>query len=162
MTMSTRKAKLMLAGVLVACAFGGIALQLAWASSSSGVTTTIYSGPVVLGDSHEKSESEINEVEIETKGLSDVYVVYNKIAPGGYTGWHSHPGISIISVKSGTVSEYHPDDLDTPHVHVAGTSFVEPADTVHNMVNEGDSDVELVAVQILPLGAKRRIEAPAP
>jgi quercetin dioxygenase-like cupin family protein len=158
--MSTRKAKLMLAGVLVACAFGGIALRLAWATPGAGITTTIVSGPVVLLDSKVKSESEINKVEIENEGFSDVYVVHNRIAVGGHTGWHSHPGPSIISVKSGQVIEEHADG--STHLHVAGTSFLEPANTVHIMRNPGPSELELVAVQILPLGAPRRIDAAAP
>jgi quercetin dioxygenase-like cupin family protein len=116
--------------------------------------------PVVLGDAKVKSESEINKVEIETEGFSDVYVVYNKITPGGHTGWHSHPGPSIISVKSGQVTEELADG--TVHFHDAGTSFLEPAGQVHRMRNLGMTDLELVAVQILPLGATRRIDAPAP
>ena len=49
-------------------------------------------------------------MKIKTEGASDVYVVYNRIVPGGNTGWHSHPGPSIVSVKSGTATEYHAED----------------------------------------------------
>jgi quercetin dioxygenase-like cupin family protein len=154
------KKKLVVAGIIVACALGAAAAGIAWATPGSGVSTTIISGPVVLGDSKVKSESEINKVEIETEGFSDVYVVHNKIAPGGHTGWHSHPGPSIISVKSGQVTEEHADG--STHLHEAGTSFLEPAGKVHVMRNLGTTDLELVAVQILPLGATRRIDEPAP
>jgi hypothetical protein len=41
------------------------------------------------------------QARIDTKGATDVYVVENKIAPGGTFGWHSHPGPSIVVVKSG-------------------------------------------------------------
>ena len=154
--------RLMLAGAFVACAFGGFAVGLAWATPGSGVTTTIISGPVALGEIAVKSESEINRVKIKTEGLSDVYVVYNKIVPGGHTGWHSHPGPSIISVKSGTATEYHADDPLTPIVHVAGTCFVDDGEGAHIIVNQGTTDLELVAFQILPMGAPRRIDEPAP
>ena len=156
------KWKLLVAGAFVACAFGGFAIGLAWATPGSGVTTTIISGPTLLGEVHLNSESDINDVKIKTKGLSDVYVVYNKIVPGGHTGWHSHPGPSIISVKSGTATEYHADDPLTPIVHVAGTCFVDDGEGAHIIVNQGTTDLELVAFQILPLGAPRRIDEPAP
>ena len=42
--------------------------------------------------------------QIRTKGESDLYIVSNRIAPGGHTGWHSHPGPSMVIVKSGTAT----------------------------------------------------------
>ena len=158
----SRKLKLMSAMTLVACALSGFALRLAWATPPQGVTTTIISGPTQLGEVHLKSESEVNSVKIKTEGVSDVYVVYNKIAPGGHTGWHSHPGPSIISVRSGTATEYHAEDPTTPIVHQAGTSFVDDGEGAHIIVNQGTTDLELVAFQILPTGAPRRIDEPAP
>jgi quercetin dioxygenase-like cupin family protein len=147
---------------VVAAACSGIGLQLAWATPGVSIVTTIISGPVSLGAGKVKSTSALNEVEIETKGASDVYVVHNSLAPGGHTGWHSHPGPSIISVKAGQVTEYHPGSTNTPHIHAAGTCFLEPANQVHLLKNEGATTLELVAVQILPKGATRRIDAPAP
>ena len=38
----------------------------------------------------------------KTKGESDLYVQNNVWAPGGSTGWHSHPGHSLIIVTAGT------------------------------------------------------------
>ena len=163
MTMNKLKTKPMLAAALVACAFGGIAIGVAWATPSFGLTTTIIAGPSLLsGNLKVKSESEINEVEFEAKGSSDVYVVHNRIVPGGHTGWHSHPGPSIVSVVSGEATEYRSDDPD-PVVHAAGTSFIdEGGDHAHLVANEGDTDLVLVAFQILPQGATRRIDKPDP
>jgi len=102
-------------------------------------------------------------VKIKTEGVSDVYVVYNRIAPGGHTGWHSHPGPSIISVKSGTATEYHGEDPNAAIVHFAGSSFVDDGQGAHIIRNESTTDIlELVAFQILPSGAQRRIDEPAP
>lgn len=163
MTVNKKKLKLMLAGLLGACAFGGMALRLAWATPGVGISTTILAGPSeLLGHFKVKSESDLNEVEFKFKGASDVYVVHNRIVPGGHTGWHSHPGPSIVSVVSGEATEYRSDDPD-PVVHAAGTSFVdEGGDHAHIIVNEGDTDLVLVAFQILPFGAPRRIDKPAP
>ena len=160
--MSKMNSKLMLAGALVACALGGIALGSAWVTASSGLTTNIVAGPTPMGEIDVKTQSDINEVKIKTKGVSDVYVVHNTIVPGGHTGWHSHPGISFVTVRSGTATEYHGDDPSTPHVYTAATGFVEEAGAVHVIRNEGNTALELVAFQLIPFGAVRRIDEPAP
>jgi len=160
--MNTKRLKLMVVGALAACALGGFALGVAWATPGSGITTTIVAGPTLLGEVKVKSESEINGVKIKTEGLSDVYVVHNRIVPGGHTGWHSHPGPSIVSVVSGQATQYRTDNL-LGTVYPAGTAFIdEGGDHAHIVVNEGNTDLVLVAFQILPRGAPRRIDVPAP
>jgi len=157
-----RNAKRILVAAFAASTLTVVGIGIAWATPGVGISTTIISGPTILDDVHFKTKSDINQVEVNTKGFSDVYVVQNKIAPGGHTGWHTHPGPSIISVVSGTATEYRSDEPGGV-VHSAGTSFVdEGGDHAHIMVNEGSSDLVLVAFQILPLGAPRRIDVPAP
>jgi quercetin dioxygenase-like cupin family protein len=156
--------KLTLAGAFIACAFGGFAVGLVWATPGSGIFTTIISGPVVLDETLVVSQTDEPEhgVILKTKGLSDVWVVRNVIVPGGHTGWHSHPGPSIISVVSGTATEYRSDE-PAGIVHPAGTAFVdEGGDHAHIIGNAGNTDLVLVAFQILPKGAPRRIDEPAP
>jgi hypothetical protein len=47
--------------------------------------------------------------------------------PGGTTGWHTHPGHSLIIVTAGTVTAYEGNDPDcTPHVYTQGMGFVDP------------------------------------
>ena len=152
----------MVAGVVVACAIGGITIGIARATPGSGIATTIIAGPTALGEVHVKSDSDVNSVKLKTEGDSDVWVVRNVIAPGGHTGWHSHPGPSIISVVSGTASEYR-DDAANAEIHAAGTAFVdEGGDHAHIIANEGDTELVLIAFQILPAGAPRRIDMPQP
>jgi quercetin dioxygenase-like cupin family protein len=156
------KPKLMSAGALITLAIGLLAWRVAWATPGAGITTTILSGPVEFDDLKVKSESDINEVEIEMKGSSDVYIVHNVIVAGGHTGWHSHPGISFVTVRAGTATEYSGDDPSTPNVYVAGSGFVEESGHVHIIRNEGTTNLELVAFQIVPKGAVRRIDKPQP
>lgn len=103
-------------------------------------------------------------VSIATTGPSDVHVITNTIAPGGHTGWHTHPGPSLITVQAGTVTAYDGEDPTcTPRVYQAGSGFIDPGDGhVHLLRNEGDVDVVTIAVQIVPAGAERRIDAPDP
>ena len=159
--MTRTKTRVALTGCVAVAALG-MALGVAWATTGVGISTVIVSGPTRLGEIHIHSKSDINDLEIKTKGSSDVYVVFNTIVPGGDTGWHSHPGPSIISVKSGTATEYNSDDPTNPTVHVAGTCFVDDGQHAHIVRNEGTVNLELVAFQVLPAGAVRRIDEQAP
>ena len=100
----------------------------------------------------------------QTKGLSDVYVQNNTWAPGGSTGWHMHPGHSLIIVTAGTVTDYEGHDPECrPHVYTAGMGFVDPGgEHVHNLRNEGDVEARTIAVQLIPADAARRIDVADP
>jgi quercetin dioxygenase-like cupin family protein len=100
----------------------------------------------------------------KTRGDSDLYVQSNVWALGGTTGWHSHPGHSLIIVTSGAVTAYEGDDPScTPRVYTAGMGFVDPGGAhVHVLRNEGSVEARTVAVQLIPAGATRRIDAAAP
>ena len=105
----------------------------------------------------------------KTKGLSDLYVQSNVWQPGGSTGWHSHPGHSLIIVTAGSVTNYEGDDPScTPHVYtfVAGQpapTFVDPGgNRPHIVRNEGKVPASTIAVQLIPAGAARRTDAPSP
>ena len=100
----------------------------------------------------------------KTKGLSDLYVQNNVWAPGGSTGWHTHPGHSLIIVTAGTVTAYDGDDSTcTPKAYTQGMGFVDSGgDHVHLLRNEGPVEARTVAVQLIPAGAVRRVDAPSP
>ena len=95
---------------------------------------------------------------------ADVYVVTNTVLPGGNSGWHTHAGPSIVAVKSGTATVYDGDDPScTPMIYPAGTGFVDPGGGhVHMVRNAGNGQLELIAFQMIPAGAQRRIDAPDP
>jgi hypothetical protein len=97
----------------------------------------------------------------KTKGESDLYVQSNVWVPGGTSGWHTHPGHSLITVTAGTVTAYEGHDLScTPKVYTVGMTFVdEGGDHVHVLRNEGAVEARTITVQLLPAGAPRRIDA---
>jgi hypothetical protein len=100
----------------------------------------------------------------KTKGASDLYVQTNVWQPGGSTGWHTHPGHSLIIVTAGEVTAYEGDDPEcTPHVYSQGMGFVDHGgDHVHVIRNEGAVEARTVAVQLIPADATRRLDAPDP
>jgi quercetin dioxygenase-like cupin family protein len=105
-----------------------------------------------------------HQVKLKTQGISDVYVTRNAIAAGGQSGWHTHPGPSLIMVTAGEITAYDGDDPTcTPTRYQAGEGFVDPGDGhVHLLRNESGAPAETVAVQFLPKDAMRRIGTPAP
>src|SRR5215469_510273 len=155
--------KLTFAGVLLAGAFGGIALKVAWATPPKGLTNTLIAGPVVLDEIQVVQENPNYGAMIKTRGLSDAVVRSLSIAPGGDTGWHSHPGPVFVLVTAGTGSFYFAaDPTFTPVVYPAGTGFVEGGGDVHIFRNEGNVDLEATVLFLVPHGAPTRIDEPAP
>lgn len=104
------------------------------------------------------------QARLKTQGLSDVYVQSNVWAPGGTTGWHTHPGHSLIIVTAGTVTAYDGDDPDcSPHVYTPGMGFVDPGgEHTHVIRNEGAVEARTTTIQLIPAGATRRVDAPDP
>ena len=160
--MSKLKSKLMLAGVLVGCAFGGIGIGVAWATPGAGVTSTLIAGPVALDEIDIKGTSNTHHFKIKTKGEWETRVVGYTIAPGGHTGWHSHPGPVFVMITAGTMTKYEATDPTTAVVYPAGTGFVEDGGDAHIAGNAGTSDLKFVAFFLIPKGAAPRIDEPAP
>ncbi|HEY7293003.1 MAG TPA: hypothetical protein VH583_24410 [Vicinamibacterales bacterium] len=105
----------------------------------------------------------------KTKGNSDLYVQSNVWQIGASTGWHSHPGHSLILITSGTVTNYESghDGRCTAQVYTGtpalpATLVDEGGDHVHQIINTGTTVATGYAVQLIPAGATRRIDAAQP
>ena len=168
--MKSKWAWAFLVGVVGVALYAGNVL----ATPTSGVTTTIL-GKATLGDlsliAHATTTTPgsprptgIWLTMIRTFGQSDLYVVDNKFAPGSTTGWHSHPGPSLVLVTAGTLTNYSSEDPTcSPQVYTAGQSFIDTGGSDSHMVrNEGSVPAEDIAVQFLPKDAVRKSDAPAP
>jgi quercetin dioxygenase-like cupin family protein len=82
--------------------------------------------------------------------------------PNSSTGWHTHPGRTLVTVKSGTFTVYHAEDC-APLVYEPGDAFVELPTSVHVGRNETTSPVELGVVFFkVPVGGNPRIDQPQP
>ena len=132
------------------------------ATPSSGVTTTTFA----VGAFDEFDAKVVDpdfQVRLSTKGTSDVHVLENRLAPGATFGWHSHPGPSLVVVKTGALWVYTGDErrLEPEIVH-AGHGFVDGGSDVHMVRNEGSVETVVYVVSIVPTGATRRIDQPAP
>jgi quercetin dioxygenase-like cupin family protein len=139
-----------------------------WATPGSGVLfNTILNRAQVSGGLHSDARGEAADgsfwhLQLKTEGApSDVIVQDQELAPGGYGGWHTHPGPVILTVSEGTASFYESDCVR--HDYPKGTAFIEEAGVVHNLRNESTTEnLRLANVFIVPAGAPRRIEADQP
>ncbi len=143
------------------------------ATQSQGFTSTTLA-KATFGDidSHVVAEPGWQE-KLKTHGDSDLYVQQNTWDPstcGGCipsSGWHTHPGPSLVIVTQGTVTEYDGDDPTcAPHVYSAnGTNaFIDiGGGAVHIIRDESGAVAKTMVVQLIPAGAQRRQDVtPAP
>src|SRR5207247_10523226 len=131
--MQTRFTVAILAVILGVAAYSGTVV----ATPASVVTSALFA--VAHFDAIDaKTLSSSWQARIKTKGESDLHVLENRIVPGGTFGWHSHPGPSLVTVKTGALTLYHGDDPDcTPQVVEAGSGFVDQGGDVHLVRNAG-------------------------
>jgi quercetin dioxygenase-like cupin family protein len=138
----------------------GVANMLA--TTPSGVISTVFAVGQ-FGEIDAMTLSSNWQVRIDTKGDSDIHILENRIAPGGSFGWHSHPGPSLVTVKSGALTLYRGDDPTcTPQIVEAGSGFVDEGGDVHLVRNEGSVETVVYVTSIVPRGAARRIDEPSP
>jgi quercetin dioxygenase-like cupin family protein len=146
------------AALLGVAALGGIVL----ATPASLVTsTTLATGSLDPINLNVKNGAW--KAEIRTKGQTSLTVVENRVAPGGSFGWHSHPGPSLVIVKSGTLTFYLASDPTcSPTVHSAGEAYVDEGTDVHIARNEGTTEAVVIVTRLIPEGSAPRIDQPDP
>jgi quercetin dioxygenase-like cupin family protein len=140
--------------VMLASLIGAGSLLLAGvAIATPGIG--ILSAPVhargTLGE-HQVINSK-SGVHLKTKGSVDLATQQIVMAGGGSTGWHSHPGPVLVTVKRGTLRLIYADDESCiGTVYEAGDSFIDRGDAIaHIARNESlTHDVELWATYLVP------------
>jgi quercetin dioxygenase-like cupin family protein len=169
----TRHRSRILAAISAAAALIAVALLVlparATPPSPEVITTPIGMGHFANIDTNVKTDidpgtaTKFWRARIKTKRSSDLYVLENTIPPGKTFGWHSHPGPSLVIVKSGTASVYlAADPTCSPHVVPSGSGFVDQGHDVHVVRNEGTTNLVTVVVSLVPAGFARRIDEPSP
>ncbi|HEX4009458.1 MAG TPA: hypothetical protein VHX62_05600 [Solirubrobacteraceae bacterium] len=158
--------------VAVVVAGAGVSASAVLATPQAGLTTsTVASAPFapIRVEGHYRPDPQTQPpsfwaADLRTFGVSDVYVVDNVLSPGGTTGWHTHPGPSLIIVKSGTVTNYRAwDGRCAAYNYPAGTGFIDSGgNDIHMLKNNGTVPAETVAIQLIPHGQPRKIDEPQP
>ena len=146
---------------IVATACLAAAVNVAMASPPSGVTPTLLARGTY--DSFKvMSQQGPGMFKAEAKAPIDVVVRRHDYAPGGSTGWHSHPYPVFVTVITGQITFYEYDDPTcTPHVVSAGEGYVDSG-RGHIGRNETTQPATDVSVIMAPVGGAFRGELDAP
>jgi quercetin dioxygenase-like cupin family protein len=102
-----------------------------------------------------------DRIKFQTKDSTDFAIFNVTYDAGGYSGWHTHPGIVFVLVQSGAVVRQVGCESRT---YNAGETFIESDDQPAGQVrNASATDPAVLSVtQIVPAGSKRRVEADPP
>lgn len=157
---------------------GSVVLLLATgATVSSAAAATPLGGPGptpsptgasgVTVSTEAQGTSNDSGINASNPGKTQVTFRTVKLAPGGSTGWHYHPGPLIAVVKSGTLTEYFYDAKTNScarKIRKAGDAFVEEVGRNHTHIglNLGDTPVVLAASYIVPKGTQLATPEAAP
>src|SRR5205814_2151242 len=106
-----------------------VVVAIAMASPPSGQ----HPSAVVSGTLADPLHINTDRIKFQTKEPTDFASFTVTYDPGGYSGWHTHPGIVLAVVQSGSVVRTVACES---HVYNAGDAFVEsdeqPAGQVRN------------------------------
>ncbi len=143
--MTHRKIRSAVRGPVLALALVGIFAGTALATPPSQFVGT----PLAKGTMAGAVQRNVGDIKFQTKGAVVFNVVSVNVAPGGTSGWHSHPGLVLVTVKQGTITFY--DQNCNATVRPAGTSFMEADGDGPGLAhNEGDVDAILYVTFIAP------------
>jgi quercetin dioxygenase-like cupin family protein len=100
-------------------------------------------------------------VALSTDGASNVIQQEIKFAPGGTTGWHTHPGIVLLTLAadSGPIDWY--DAKCGKTVYNPGDSWTEGT-KLHDVVNNGSTDAHFLVTYIVAKDVSKRTDQSAP
>ncbi|HVL53135.1 MAG TPA: cupin domain-containing protein [Vitreimonas sp.] len=150
-TRPLKAAAAMAAGLLM------LSAALVSASPGSGVTATIRADGTVAGATNVVIP---NSIKLQAKHGLRVVNQELTIAPAGHTGWHSHPGPALVTVKSGL---FRYQAADCSYVDYGpGETVVDPGGgVVHIGRNVGAGTLELDVTYLVPPATGLRIDAVA-
>ena len=158
------KHEMMVVGTLAASIAAGAAL----ATPTTGVSyNAVLSTGTAENSIHTRSELVIPGMEEDygavllTDGGSNIIQQEIKFSSGGTTGWHSHPGIVLLTLAadSGPVDWY--DSKCGKTVYQPGDSWTEGT-KLHDVVNRGPADVHFLVTYVVAAGVGKRTDANAP
>lgn len=143
----------LLAAALVV-AFSGTAI----ATVSAGFHPTL----LARGTLGESVHFNTGQVKFQTKGRVDFVHQTLTVDPLGTSGWHTHPGVVLVTVKSGSLVRYTADC--SAAVYAAGSSFTESGDSAGLVRNESDTIPAVTFITfVVPAGTTDlRIDAANP
>jgi mannose-6-phosphate isomerase-like protein (cupin superfamily) len=152
-----------LSGLAVVAGLSGV--QVARATPPSGISFTVVGKATVPQFDVKRKEADHWRVELEADQAIEVVTQVVTFQPGGYSGWHTHPGPVFFTVRTGTLTVYEGEDPTcTPVIFSAQTGAVEAATSshLHFVRNETQEIAEAVVTYLVPIGAPTRTDRDDP
>ncbi len=88
------------------------------------------------------------------------------VQPGGSSGWHTHPGATLVAVAQGEGTLYRVVGSDCQATKIGvGTGFAQMPTELHMVRNEGTDPFVVYTFYVLPHGTPNtgiRIDQPQP
>jgi quercetin dioxygenase-like cupin family protein len=128
---------------------------VAFATAPSGQHPTTP----VIGTLNDVTRVNADRIKFQTKEPVDISSFSVTYDPGGFSGWHTHPGMLFVVVESGSVTREV--GCDPPRTYSAGESFVESDEQPTGQVSNASTTTPAVlqVTQVVPHGSVRRVEA---
>jgi quercetin dioxygenase-like cupin family protein len=159
-----RRLVFLVTAAAVSVAFAGAALATPPSGILSGtvLARATFADPV---DIKFKLDADHTEV-IHVRDARETAMQQIVVAPGGSTGWHSHPGPAVALVKAGELTLYSGDDPTcTGRTYSPGQAFVD-AGQGHVHIARNLSQSENLEVWVtyfdVPAGESFRLDVPDP
>jgi quercetin dioxygenase-like cupin family protein len=137
-----------------------VTLVLAVGAISAGLSLATPGASIVTAEFGRKTVPQFKA----SMGEGDIVISEISLAPGGYSGWHSHPGKVVGAVQRGALTLYRSNDPTcTGHTYTAGQIFTEIPSVSYYGRDEGTTATVLdVTFFNVPVGGSVRIDQPAP
>jgi hypothetical protein len=148
-----RRRVTIIAVVVVGAAVG---ITAALATPPRGLIPTLFARGTVTTP----VRADADGVVLRTDNTTDHAVQEIVLTPGASSGWHRHPGVVLVTVKSGTLALY--DSHCRRETVTAGQTFWQSGMGTDLVRNETAHDAVLYVTYIVPTGAPLRIDTPNP
>jgi len=126
-----------------------VAIAVAIVALASAVPLAAAGGPQITGGTMSSGVLTHGTSHVTLSGSEGYVMEWAKMPPGTSFGWHLHRTPVVVAVTAGTVTIYDSaDNSCTPHRYSAGQGFVEPANHVHVMLNDGTEPARLYAIYV--------------
>ena len=143
-------------GVLVGTGLASFA-SIASASPPSNVSVE----NLAAGDLDESFQENNDRIKYQTKDPTDLKMQKFTFGANSATGWHHHPGATLVIVQSGSVQLWHSDCSKKTYGpgSANGSAWVE-GERVHQATSSAGATV--FVTYTVPNGSPTRIEEPVP
>ena len=124
--------------------------------------------PTLLGS------GKLDQGSLRVTSGSYVITTRNDVDPGGFSGWHSHPGGAIVTIQSGQITTYrvvrNEEAEDgaaafrcVTNDYVAGQTFIErPGEPLYARNNGTTATVIIATFPGVPAPGQQRTDRPMP